>query len=149
MQDKNRPTHMTNTTGDKNSRALSSSPLPRRLHKIGLALIQAGQRGNPKNPELEKAGREFLRTGKLKMRALQAIVKKKPQALSPSVQNLKRGEWVTVLDIQGSWYRIRTEQGREGFLPSNKLIPRTFTLRPGRTLGGSNAKDTGTIAGRG
>ncbi len=133
---------------DENSRALSSSPLPRRLQGIGQALIQAGQSARPRRPELEQAGREFLRTGQLKMRGLQAGVMERPRFMGSSVQSLKRGEWVTVLDTHGSWYKVRTEQGREGFVHSSRFVPRTVTLRPGSARGGS-ARGESEHGGRG
>jgi len=141
---------MTRKASDAGSHSSDPTSRHRRAQskKIGLALIAAGQRSKPKNAGLVEAGQELVRTGQLKVKTLKAMVWRKPRFLSGKVQGLKRGEWVSVISFHGSWYQVRTNEGKEGFIHSNNFISRGVELRSGDTQGGSTAKD-GFGGGRG
>jgi SH3-like domain-containing protein len=141
---------MTKKASDEGSRAGNSTSGHRRRAQsrtIGLSLIAAGQRSKPKNMGLVEAGHELIRTGRLKMKSLSARVGRKPRFMCADVERLKRGDWVTVISIHGSWFQVRTSEGKEGFIHSNNFIHRRVRLRSADTHGGS-ARDGVTGGGR-
>jgi uncharacterized protein YgiM (DUF1202 family) len=142
---------MTKKASDAGSHSSDSTSGHRRAQskKIGLDLIAAGQRSKPKNVGLVEAGQELVRTGRLKVKSLSARVRRKPRFMCGDVQRLKRGDWVTVISIHGSWFQVRTNEGKEGFLHSNNVISRGVELRSGDTQGGSTAKGGYVGGGRG
>ncbi|MBE0430685.1 MAG: SH3 domain-containing protein [Dehalococcoidia bacterium] len=127
-------------------RLIASSPLPPEVRRIGRGLISIGQ--SARRPDLIEYGHEFLRTGQLRLLSLRTNVMVKPQFVGVSVQHLKRGAMVTVLDTDGSWYRVRTDEGTEGWVHSRGFLPQAVRLRSGPTGSGSTRGEQ-EHAGRG
>jgi hypothetical protein len=123
-----------------------ASPLANHLRPVALGLIEQGQ--SARSGEIEQVGRTFLATGQLAVRGLQAGVMAKPQFLARRVDLLRRGAKVTVLDRAGSWYEVRTESGKNGWMHGNRLIPRVVRLRSGET-GTGNTRGEWETSGRG
>jgi hypothetical protein len=122
------------------------SPLPLRLRSLALGLIESGRLNN--NPRLVQIGQNFLKTGQLELLSLQAGVMEQPQFLGRRVALLRRGMPVTVLDKKESWLLVLTPGGKTGWMHSDRLIPKVFTLRSGKTGGGSTRGEA-EIGGRG
>jgi len=83
----------------------------------------------------------FPTTHELPILSLQARVMRARRFLGPSVARLRRGETVEVLATQGVWYRVRTQQDIEGWLPNYHLIPVVAVLTSVKTSGGGRLGD--------
>jgi len=134
------------TTDDEDSRAIASSPLHPWVRSLGLHLIREGQ--EMRKPDMVEYGREILRTGKLRVTSLSTNLTAKPAFVAVSLQTLKRGTPVTVLDTQGAWFRVRTDEGREGWVHYNRLKRQFIRLRSGETGSGSTRGEA-ELGGRG
>jgi hypothetical protein len=125
---------------------LDKSPVPAHLRRIGLSLISANSYNQQEVTEL---GFYFLRTGKLKLRVMSASLNLKKQWFPMHPQStLRLGDAVTILETDGAWYRVKPDEGREGWIHSNLLLPKVFRLRSGYT-GSGTSRGEGGGAGRG
>lgn len=98
---------------------------------------------------------EFRRTGKLRIKGFAAEVRPTRAYFGkPPLAKLKRGAYVTVLGLDGSWCRVRTEDGKLGWLPRWQLLDRFLGPLEGKPRrfvrgGGGHSRDEIVIGGRG
>jgi SH3-like domain-containing protein len=84
--------------------------------------------GTPAPPPPAAAPVPAPRTERVTIQGLN--LRQGPSSRAPAVGSLDRDEVVTVLERQGSWIRVRTMDGREGFAYGAYLTG--FDIRPAR-----------------
>jgi len=144
------------------------TPDPRRDGAAGLASadflakaqvayfeLRLREKGDPstrkRDQEMLKIYREFPSTRVAPIRNPRARVLRSRSFLMVSpLATLRRGHKVTVLGMKGSWCRVRTPSGTEGWMHRNHIFPRGagVRLRSGDTAGGTTQGET-EFGGRG
>lgn len=67
---------------------------------------------------------EFIQSGKLMVQTFSApVFSERSFFKSKKLATLKRGHRITVLGIKGSWCRVKTDDGKLGWVHSGHLIP--------------------------
>lgn len=95
--------------------------------------------------------RFFEKTGKLRIYSFGAMVVSERKFFSKKIAMLKRGDKITVLGMKGSWCRVKTDDGKLGWLHKNyvlPILPPDPSSAPKAGLSGAS-RDEVEIAGRG
>jgi len=104
--------------------------------------------------QMLKMYREFPSTRVAPVRSLSARVLRSRSFFPGSpLEVLKRGHTVTVLGMTGSWCRVRTSSGTEGWMHQNRIFPRVAVfkwMKSGGTGGGTTQDPkSSAMTGRG
>ena len=87
------------------------------------------------------------------MHKFSAAVTAEPYFFAKKLAKLKRGNRITVLGLKGDWCRVKTDDGKLGWVHSNHLIPVIApdlpSSLPDKIDVGGHTRDEIVIGGRG
>ncbi|GMQ79299.1 MAG: hypothetical protein BMS9Abin02_1874 [Anaerolineae bacterium] len=101
---------------------------------------------------IPKIVEDFKKSGKLKIITFSASVFSERKFFSRKLAHLKRGHRISVLGLKSGWCRVKTDDGKLGWMHYSHVIPSValgeLSSKPRRNIGGAT-RDEIVIGGRG
>jgi hypothetical protein len=85
------------------------------------------------------------------VRVMSAKVMTNPKFIGPVAANVSRGDFLTVEEVKGDWFRVKTSAGATGWINRAHVTDKKVTLssKPGGSGSGGASQDEVELAGRG